>query len=124
MCPWQSQKYFTFIDFHGIIKELGEPCEAAENQRENACRHGIQGAEVTDAALGGDVAYAIDNIVGGESCGLVEDENCVNHSSLWSSKAGRRSTMGCGSWLRDRGEMPYDVNSKIATAEIGAADEQ
>ena len=60
------------------------------------------------AALAGYAANVIDDIVGGESCGLIQDKDGIDHSSLWSSKACRRSTF----WER---EMPYDVSSSRQT---------
>jgi hypothetical protein len=69
----ETETYLPFIYFRGIVKELGEAGEPAEYEWKDSGSHGVQGSQVTDAALAGDAADTIDYIVRSESYGLVQN---------------------------------------------------
>jgi hypothetical protein len=58
--------------FRGGV-ELRQTGEIADYERENAGGEGVEGAEMADGALLQDAAYAVDDVVGGEACGLIDN---------------------------------------------------
>ncbi len=72
-----------------LAEVLGEAGVFAQQEREDAGGHGIEGAEMADGFFAGDAADEGDHVVRGHARCFVDDEEAV-HASLVEHAARRR----------------------------------
>ena len=72
----------SFVTLFGALIELVKPGHLADEEREDAGGHGIEGAKMSDGAFAEDFAHAGHDIVRGPSSGFVDDHHTVEwHAS-------------------------------------------
>lgn len=74
----EAEANYALVSFFGGGVELNQAGEAAEDERKNSGGEGIEGAEMSDGALAENAAHAVDDVMGGPTGGLIDDDDAVH----------------------------------------------
>src|SRR5438105_2567751 len=89
----------ALVGLFGSGEVLGKARVVAEQQWQNTGSHGVECAEVADGALRGGAADDVDDVVGGDAGGLVQNEKSIHaRTSLLVPRKPTSAIVSLGAW--------------------------